>query len=126
MIFEDLVQLEMGERKNTKDKEVSFNETSFSKGLEEVIGQSYIDKLSRHDRNYDYIFDTNDEYYRWKSEVFTDEVGSIDVYNKVGLLNEPYYDEYINTWILNGQEIEDEELIRKLNYEKELEEGGWD
>ena len=126
MIFEDLVQLEMEERNNTKDKEASFNDTSFSKGLEGVIGQSYIDKLSRHDRNYDYIFDTNDEYYRWKSEVFTDEVGSIDVYSEVGLSNELYYDEYINAWILNGQEIEDEELIRKLNYEKEFEEGGWD
>lgn len=126
MIFEDLVQLEMEEIKNTKDKGVSFNETSFSKVLEGLIGQSYIDKLSRHDRNYDYIFDTNDEYYRWKSEVFTDEVGSINVYNEVGLPNEPYYDEYINAWVLNGQEIEDEELIRKLNYEKELEEGDWD
>ena len=126
MIFEDLVQLEMEERKNTKDKEVRFNEASFSKGLEGVIGQSYIDKLSRHDKDYDYIFDTNDECYRWKSEVFTDEIGSIDVYNEVGLLNEPYYDEYINAWILNRQEIKDEELIRKLNYEKELEEGDWD
>ena len=125
MIFEDLVQLEMEERKNTKDKEASFNEASFSKGLEGVIGQSYIDKLSRHDRNYDYIFDTNDEYYIWKSEVFTDEVASIGIYDEVGLLNEPYYDEYINAWILNGQEIEDEELIKKLNYEKELEEGDW-
>lgn len=123
MIFKDLVQLEMEERKNIKDKEVSFSNKNINlnDGLKEIIGQSCIDKLERYNINYDYIFNSKDEWYNWEDEK-RDIIGSIDILEGTDVKDEYYYDEYIEAWVINGQEIEDKELINILNkrkYEKE-------
>ena len=129
MIFEDLVQLEMEERilKNYLNKQEgvknSLNE------LDEIVGQCTKDRIERYDiANREYINETNDENINWEQDAIRDVIGCIGVdgCSGIDIKDDYYYDEYINAWMINGQEVKDREIIKMLDERKDREVGEWD